>query len=1150
MNFCYKKTLNRSVKTLKYWTVSSLLLCAGETFSQTQQIKLPQHQLTIQEIFNYIEKQTQFSVGYNHSKVSETISKKVSVNSGSVQSVLDKALQGTGLTFKYSGNHIVIIPKNNKKISAKGDERQIKGKVIDSQGMPVIGATVMEKGTTNGTVTDLDGNFILNAEEGVTVEISYIGYQTQNIIATGGKILSITMKEDAELLDEVVVVGYGTQKKVNLTGSVAVVEKEILESRPVSNIATALQGTVPGLTIGATGAPGSTASIRLRGQGSLSNDGNTPPYILIDGVPSDEESMLNLNPDDVENISVLKDAAASAIYGARAAFGVILITTKSGSGKKDKLEVNYSNNLDFAAFTVIPEMTNSVQFAKAYNEAYANAGKVGMFTDEWFVKAQQKIDDPTAPGTEPYSDKPNMWKRNFDSFDNVDWYDVYFKPGFSAFQQKHTLSLSGTTEKINYYVSAGFRDNVSNMRFGDWKNTQYSALARLNAKVTKWLDMGLNVRYSNGLTTEPTGNNDGDGSYMIFHNIWRSWPMTFLMDPNGNYNFQTTVPWLINGGRTSKTKEQLVLTPTFRINPLEGWTINFDFTAKMDFNTTKSDKQNIPEMQVDGTPNQATWDARQKNTYAYKSFSRSSYYTFNLYSSYDKKIGNHSFTVMLGMQYEKSNYMSGSARRYDILFPSIPTLGLSGGDRSVGDSESEWATFGSFARLNYNYKNRYLVEFNGRYDGSAKFKSGRRWGFFPSFSLGYNISNEEYWESLLDKVNLLKLRLSFGKLGNQNVSSFTYLPTMSHDTTDFIMNGMRPLYVQAPGLISNSLTWEKSQTFNVGLDAGLLNNRLTFSLDVYNRKTYDMFGPSQKLPAVIGTGLPSLNNASLSTKGFEITLGWRDNIGDFSYDIMGTLSDHTTEITEYYNPTGIMSSWSVGRKLGEIWGYETDRYFTEDDFIKDVNGNYKLKDGIPSQDYFYSKWSPGDIKYVDQNGDGKVDQGKNTMDDHGDKVLLGNSTPRFEYGINLGAQYKGFDLRLFFQGVGKRDIFTGDVTFWGFESRSQSNLTIQHLDFWTPENTDAYYPKPYLEGDNIGKNHQTQSKYLLNGAYCRLKNIQFGYTFPTTLIQLIGLTKVRVYISGENLLTWSKFPEFYDPEVYGKTHPIQKHISFGINVGF
>lgn len=1157
MNYFYGKGLLYLFLTEKNIRVMKLVLLmltvflfqvSAETYAQSTRIDLEMTDSSVKEVLKGIEEKSEFTFFYNDNAINTARKVSIRVKNKKIDEILSELLPDC--TFRVDNKKIILTKKSEYKVPEVMQQRKVIGTVIDTNGDPVIGANVAVKGTTVGAITDIDGNFSLEVSGNVKLMVSYIGYVSQEIMTGTNNVLKIILKEDTQTLDEVVVVGYGTQKKVNLTGAVAAVDKEVLESRPVSSVVSALQGTVPGLTISASGAPGSTNTIRLRGQGSLSNDGKTPPYILIDGVPADEEVMLGLNPDDVENISVLKDAAASAIYGARAAFGVILITTKSGSGKKDKLEVNYSNNLDFAAFTVIPEMTNSIQFAKAYNEAYANAGKTGMFTDEWFEKAQRKIDDPSAPGTEGYSNNPLMWKRNFDSFDNVDWYNVYYKPGYSAFQQKHTLSLSGTTEKINYYVSAGLRDNVSNMRYGDWKNTQYSGLARLNAKVTKWLDMGLNIRYANGITKEPTGNNDGTGTGIIFHNIWRSWPMTFLQAPDGHYNFQTTVPWLIDGGTTTKTKETVVLTPSFRITPLKGWVINFDFTANLDFNTTKADRQNIPEWQTDGTINQSTWNSRQKSTYASKAFSRTNYLTYNLYTSYERQLGDHFISGMIGIQQEQSSYMYAKGTRKDLLFPSLPTMGLSGGDRTVEDKESEWSTFGSFMRINYNYKDKYLVEVNGRYDASAKFRKGNRWGFFPSFSLGYNIAREEFWKPLEDYVNSMKIRLSYGKLGNQNVSSFTFLPQMSSGTTDFIIGGLRPLYIQAPGLINSDLTWEKSQTFNVGIDAGFLANRLTFSLDAYNRKTYDMFGPSQKLPAVIGATIPKANNASLSTKGFEISLGWRDKIGDFNYDVTATLSDYQTKIVDYYNPTGIMSTWSEGRKLGEIWGYETDRYFTEDDFTKDEKGNYILKEGIPNQNYIYSKWSPGDIKYVDQNNDGKIDIGANTLDDHGDKVLLGNSTPRFQYGINFGAQYKGFDLRVFFQGVGKRDVWTSDVTFWGFESRAQSNLTIQHLDYWTPENTDAYYPKPYLEGDKHSKNTQTQSKYLLNGAYLRLKNIQLGYSIPSEWLRKISLTRARLYVSGENLLTFSNFPEFYDPEVYGKTHPMQKHISFGVNVSF
>lgn len=1139
------------MSNIKQFIIRALLCCmilVSSGFTTMSQITLTIKNKPMREVIKEIEKVSDYRFFYSEdlSGLNEKIS--IDVENGDIKKVMNLISQQTSVSYLLKANNQIVLsllPINQQK------NIKITGTIIDERGDTVIGANVVEKGTTNGTITDLEGKFSLEVSENAILLVSFIGYNTQEIRVAGKASLNITLKDDTQALEEVVVVGYGVQKKVNLTGSVVTVNKEVLESRPVSNVMQSLQGEIPGLSITSGGQPGSASTIRLRGQGSLSNEGKTPPYILVDGVPSDESTMLGLNPDDIENISVLKDAAASAIYGARAAFGVILVTTKSGSGQKDKLTVNYSNNLDFAAFTVMPDMVNSIQFAEAYNDGYKNAGKTPMFTEEWFEKARRRISDPNAPATEPIEGQPNKWKNTFDSFDNINWYDVYYKPGFSAFQQKHTLSLSGTTERINYYVSAGLRDNNSNMRHGEWKNTQYSGLARLNAKVTKWLDVGLNIRYANGVTKEPTGNFNGTGTSIIYHNIWRGWPMTFLKDPNGNYNSNiASVPWLNEGGTTAKTTEQLVLTPSFVLKPLEGLVVNFDFTTDMLFNTTKGERQNVSEYLVDGSIDQSVWSTRQQQTFALKDYSRQNYFTYNLYATYQKQMADHYISAMMGVQQENSKFISSSAKRFNLLFPSLPVLGLADGDRVVSDKENEWSTFGSFLRLNYNYKETYLLELNGRYDASAKFRSGNRWGFFPSFSLGYNISREAYWGKMLDYINSLKVRFSFGKLGNQNVDSFTFLPQMEHGIVDFIMGGARPLYVQSPGLINPNLTWEKSQTINYGLDVGILSNRLNLTLDVYNRKTYDMFGPSEKLPAVIGTTIPKANNASLSTTGFELSLGWRDQIKDLGYAVKVMLSDYVTKIDSYYNSTGTLTTWSEGRKLGEIWGYETDRYFTADDFIVDEKGNPILKEGIADQSYIYSKWSPGDIKYKDLNNDGKINIGDNTVDDHGDRSLLGNSIPRFQYGVNLELQYKGADFRLFLQGVGKQDVWYNDVTFWGFGGRAQSNFTQSHLDYWREDNLNAYYPKPYLEGDNDNKNRQAQSKYILNGAYLRVKNIQLGYTLPKSWVSKVDIDNVRLYVSGENLFTFTKFPDFYDPEVYGKSHPMQKHISCGLNVSF
>lgn len=1137
-------------------TIIALFICiytlfAVEANSQNAKVSIQANDFSIQKVISEIEKQTDYLFVYDKNEVDVNKKVSVDVNNEPVSEVLNRVFEGSGVVYKVVGKNITlakgaVVTEStvNQQVSKK-----VTGVVKDQNGEPIIGANVVEKGTTNGTVTAIDGIYSIEVGENAVLQYSYIGYNLIEQSVGKQTVINVLLQENTQALEEVIVVGYGTQKKVNLTGAVAAVDKEVLESRPVSNVASALQGAVPGLKISTGGAPGSSSTIRVRGQGSLSNDGKTPPYILIDGVPADESTMLGLNPDDVENISVLKDAASAAIYGAKAAFGVILITTKSGANDKDKLEVNYSTNLDFAAFTVIPDMANTIQFARAWDACLINQGSAPYYTDDWYRKAEEKMKNPSAPSTEASTGNPNDWKRFFDSFDNVDWYNEYYKSGFSSFQQKHTLSLSGSSGKINYYVSAGYRDNGSNMRYGDWKNTQYSGLARINAKMTSWLDFGLNIRYSNGDVKEPTGNNDGDGTGIIYHNIFRSWPMQYLKDPNGNYNYNTNIPWLISGGTTSYKKQQLIITPTLVIKPLEGWRINFDFSSNMQFNSTKKVKQNVPYYMVNGSVDEATWNANESNTYVKREFDDKSYFTTNLYTSYDRKIGNHEFTGMIGMQQEIEKYVYSWSQRTNILFPSVPVQDLSGGERTLGDSEKEWSTVGVFARINYNYDNKYLLEVNGRYDASSKFKQGNRWGFFPSVSLGYNISREKFWENIEETVNHLKIRFSYGTLGNQNVPDYTYLPQLKHGYTDFIMGDMRPLYVQNPAIISPNLTWEKSKTINGGIDASFLSNRLLFSLDVYNRITENMFGPSVQLPGVLGGNVPDANNASLSTVGTELTLEWRDHVENFSYGIKFNLSDYQTKIKKYYNPTGILTSWAEGRKLGEIWGYETDRYFKEDDFIVE-NGVTKLKEDIPNQDYIYAEWHPGDIKYKDLNGDGKINEGENTLSNPGDKKIIGNNTPRFQYGVMLDGAYKGFDVKLFFEGVGKCDIWTDDVTFWGFQSWGQTGLMVQHLDYWREDNLDAYYPRPYMEGYLNDKNHKKQTKYLLNGAYLRLKNVQIGYSLPNKLLQKAGLNRARIYLSGENLFTVTDFPDFYDPEAYGKVHPIQKHISVGLNVSF
>lgn len=525
----------------------------------------------------------------------------------------------------------------------------------------------------------------------------------------------------------------------------------------------------------------------------------------------------------------------------------------------------------------------------------------------------------------------------------------------------------------------------------------------------------------------------------------------------------------------------------------------------------------------------------------------------------------HNFSIMAGLQQEQQRNETLAGRKNDIVTNEVPSISTSTGDiHSLTDDLTHWSRLGFFFRLNYNFKEKYLLEVNGRYDGTSIFAEGNRWGFFPSFSGAWNMSREAFFDPIVDKVNNLKIRASWGSLGNQNVTAYQDLALMGiKSNLAWLLNGSRPVYTTAPNLVNTMLTWETSQTLDFGIDAGFLNNRLNVTADWYQRHTKDRLGPAEALPAVIGATIPKKNNSELRTNGWEIAVTWRDQVNDdFSYSVSAMLYDYYSTVTKYNNPTNILTTDYEGKRVGDLWGYTTEGLIqTQEEADKIMQTGY--------QNQFHSVWNTGDVKYADLNKDGVVNNGKNTLEDHGDLSIIGNTTPRYQFSLTLGAEYKGFDFSMMWQGVGKRDLWINSNMFWGFTTWNQSSLFVDdHLDYYRDKdadtyaglgiNTESYFPRPYLVDNQNNKNRQTQTRYLQNGAYARLKNLQLGYTLPKSLTEKIELSRVRVYFSGDNLCTLTgRFPHSLDPETstigsrgHGKSMSAQTAFSFGIDVEF
>ncbi|WP_300152727.1 TonB-dependent receptor [Bacteroides sp.] len=1017
------------------------------------------------------------------------------------------------------------------------------GVVKDTTGETVIGASVVVKGTTNGTITGIDGDFSLSGvNKGDVIQISFVGYVTQEIV-WDGKPLNVILKDDTQTLEEVVVVAFGTQKKVNLTGAVSTVDSKAISARPVNSVTDALQGAVAGMNFSVASSGGtlnSNKSINIRGTGTIGAGSSVTPLILIDGMEGD---MNALNPQDIENISVLKDASASSIYGSRAAGGVVLITTKSG--KAGKTVINYNNSFRFNSPLNMPEMMDSYTWAQYMNTASINSGNGAWFSESKLAQIKQAQSDPTMQTM--FKNGNNRWEV-WDSNDilpiaNTDWLKEHFGNSFS---QEHTLSINGGSEKMRYYFSANYLDQNGILRHGDDNKQRYAVTAKINADLASWLTMTYSSRFTRSDYQAPVVMVNGTDEF--YHNMCRYWPIIPTTDPNGHYVPESYIERLKNGGNYKTQNDILSQQLAFKITPLKGWVINAELNYRINNNNAHTDWQTTYGYNCDNEPFvdfNATSSVREYN---YKS----NYFNPNIFTEYSHSIADHNFKVMAGFQSEwfRQRTLQG---QQDGILSGLPTLNTTSSNPKASGAYNSWTTAGFFGRLNYDYKGRYLFEGNIRYDGSSRFLRNNRWNWFPSFSAGWNISQEAFWEDYTDIVNTLKLRASWGELGNQNTDNwYPFYPTIGYTTKggNWLINGDKPNIASQPSLVSALLTWEKNRTWEVGLDWGALNNRLTGSFGYFQRKTYDMVGPAQELPDVLGASEPKINNLDMTSKGWDLQISWRDVIRDFSYGVSLTLSDNIVVIDKYPNPSKSLSTYYDGAKLGDIWGYTT---------IGIANTQEEMDKHLASanQSQFGSNWTAGDIMYADLNGDGVVNNGQNTLENHGDLTVIGNSTPRYNFGLNLDAAWKGFDLKVFFQGTLKRDYMAGSATFWGATGTGkwQALGFKAHEDYWTPENTSAYYPRPDWSG---GRNTYTQTRYLQNAAYCRLKNLTLGYTLPKSLTQKFYVENLRLFVSGENLLTITNFTDVSDPELIGagysndlgKTYPLSKTVSLGLSVTF
>ncbi len=1038
-------------------------------------------------------------------------------------------------------------------------QEQINGTVLDNNGQPLPGVNVVEKGTTNGVQTDFDGNFTINTSNTDPIlVISYIGFKTKEVSAKIQTALTIVLEEDVASLEEVVVVGYGTQKKVNLTASVTQIGAEVFENRPVSSAARSLQGAVSNLQVTNNsngGQPGATPDINIRGFITSSADGDigeATPLILIDGI---EMSLNQIDPEDIESVSVLKDAAAASIYGSRAASGAIVIITKSGKNMNGGMKVSYSNNFSLAQPTQWPESASAINFAYAMNDARANIGASDWYTEEELGWIIQNTENPGSAPTLVSNAAGTAWDQSnagLGATASTDWKDFFLKDW--AQRRKHNINFTGGDEKLNYYISTGLYQEEGLLTVGDESYERFNVDAKIAAKPKDWLSFELLTKFLKSNDDFPWDPTYGTGR--IFDLLSKVKPTLPIVDPFGEPLVQAYYPYWENQ-REENTYNQIALLPRVTLEPVKDWLINLQYNYKRNNNRTLQYALTTTYLLPDGS----TAYARSQEQTAYNSsLITNEYYSPNLFTTYTKSLGNHNFKILAGYQNEVYNYYALAGSVSYLITDNVLSLETSLDDTpTVSEAISHWSTESVFSRFNYDYKGKYLFEFSYRRDGSSRFEPDNRWAGFPSYSLGYNLAKENFWP-FKESVSTFKLRGSYGTLGNQNVDNYLYLSTIpiTSPGTQYLFDGERAIFASAPDLVSNNLTWETVQTTDFGIDIIAFNNKLNVALDWYRTDIDGMAAQGLDLPAVLGTTAPLTNIGVSRVQGWEAEISWQQKINEnFSYNVKAVLSDYKRSIVEYPNDTKLLSNYYNGRDLGEVWGLQWDGWFQTQDEV----------DNRIDQSFVAGNFTIGDTKYVDVNNDGVIDRGTNTLGDSGDFTVIANTTPRYQYSLNLGLNYKNFDFNMFLQGIGKRDVLVSNHQRFRGPAQGPFHAMVfeEHLDYFRPEdtssplgpNTDSYFPKPYAAnpGNNNRNYNYNVDRYIQNGAYARLKSLQIGYTIPKEVTDKSKINKIRLFLSGENLFTVSSLL-FYDPESlpgnYGsaQSYPLSRVVSIGLNTSF
>lgn len=1093
----------------RQWLVVIFLMTASFAFAQTDRVAINRQNVPLKTILNDIEQSTHYLFVYDSGvDVNRKIS--VSVSRKPLNEVLQLLFKGTQVSYRLTGKHILlsVVPKAKNGADAPAKKRQVAGIVTDDRGEPLVGVTVCEEGTRNVALTDVNGRFAIAADDGAQLVFSYIGFKSARSVARRN--MRVVLATSANELNDVIVVGYGIQRKATLTGAVSAVSGDLLKDRNVASLSTALEGAMPGVTIQQTsGQPGSDGgTIRIRGLGSINSDSN--PLVLVDGIEMD---INQVDPNTIEQVSVLKDAASASIYGSRASNGVILITTKKG--QKGRVNLTYSGYLTVQTPTNMPKPVAAWQYLQPELDAWDNAGI--SVSD-----AQRSQQLAMIEAQKNY--KPNSWDR----------YDTNWKEatiGDQSMMYNNNVTLSGGSDRINYFTSLTnlYQDGL--IANDNYKRTNF--IVNVDAQVYKWMSVGAKAMLRWSTQRTPGA---GMPRSIINQALYMLPTLSAVHDLDGNWGYgkngiNPTAMAEDSGLKRHRTSEN-VLGGTVTLTPLDGLEIVGQYSRRQVTSRNRDVVQpyttSLGGIVMGKYPNEdrvtELWAETVRNYY-------------QLQASYERKLGSHYAKVMGGFQAEDSEYsnFSGSRKNFDQ-----GKWYLTNGDAATATNDggaSGWSMMSWFGRFNYNYADRYLLELVGRWDGSSRFTKGNRWGFFPAVSAGWVVSGEPFMEWARSSVDQLKLRASYGTLGNQNIGNYPYAAVINGGYSYYLGDNKDISNGVAQTALSNpDIGWEKSSQFNVGLDLTMFNGAITFSGEYYYKKVYDMLMKFAK-PYYVGMQPAFTNAGDMRNEGWEVNLGYKGHSGDFEYGARFTLNNNSNKITNLNGNNSTDKSLMEGYPLNGIWGYRTNGYYTSWD---DVANSPKLSNAA----------RPGFIKYV------KVNQSEDTdpmVIDSNDQVFLGDSFPHYEYGLTLTGKWRGIDISVFFQGVGKRKAYLSGVGLKPFANGS--NLFQHQLDSWTEDNPNAAYPILVPEA-NSADNYVRSDKWVRNGAYCRLKNLVVGYTLPQRWMKSIGIGSVRAYFSAQNLFTIDNFYDGYDPEVSysgsvgGEFYPIMQSFTFGLDVKF